>query len=288
MKDPEDRHSQIEHELAFYRRECSDLGRRVSRLQDELKSARAEANEAGGLRSRFLSTFSHELRTPLNSIIGFSEIMKESGSKPMPLDKYVEYADHIFKSSRHLLNLINGILDFSRIAASADELDEQTVNLLELISSAVENVKTLAKAKDIITSLDVVERPPSIRADPRRIRKVLTSILSNAIKFSPPASTVSISVRRLANDSGLRIDIADQGIGIGNGELDKVFEPFFQSGEPYLSETVGTGLGLSLSKALIEAHQGNISIRSVKDRGTVVTLTLPEARLIETNVPELP
>jgi signal transduction histidine kinase len=240
-------------------------------------TAREQAEIADRAKSDFLAHMSHELRTPLNSVIGFSDIMRAEILGPLGSKKYVEYANDINTSGSHLLNLINDILDLSRIEAHAMELDEQAVHLPVLISDSLRIVVIRAKERRQAVTVDAPDDLAMLWADERRIKQVILNLLSNAIKFTPEEGKIDIRAF-LSDTSELVLSVSDTGIGIAEKDLLKILEPFGQVGNVMNREVQGSGLGLPLSKRLVEGHGGTLSIHSVQGSGTTIEVRFPAAR----------
>ncbi|WP_051609332.1 sensor histidine kinase [Fodinicurvata fenggangensis] len=260
---------------------------------EELKEARNSAEALSKSKSEFLAMMSHELRTPLNAIIGFSDMIRQEYSKTLPIEKIQGYAGDIHSSGNYLLALINDILDMSKIEAQRYELHESKITLSDLLEQSLVLVKRLAQQKSI--TINMPERDYVIHVDIRALTQVIVNILSNAIKFSKPETSIQIESRE-NEDGSLSLLITDQGIGMSDEDIRKALEPFGQAKEAYLSNTSkGTGLGLNISEALIDLHNGSLAINSVPGTGTTVELRLPADRILsrldqsagQTTVPRL-
>ena len=242
--------------------------------------AKQEAEIASRAKSDFLANVSHELRTPLNAVIGFSEMISKETFGPVGDIHYREYAKDIHDSGCHLLSLINDILDVSKIEAGKFELHEEPVALANVVASAMRFVKERAKFGRLTLVDETPEDLPKVRADERSLKQVLLNLLTNAVKFTPPGGTVTV---RAGEDSegNLWFAVVDTGIGIAEADLPRALEPFGQV-ESHLSRRYeGTGLGLPLSKRLVEMHHGRFEIESEVSVGTTVTVTLPADRRID-------
>ncbi len=256
----------------------SDTTERV-RAEIALRDAKESAELANRTKTEFLANMSHELRTPLNAIIGFSELIHRQTFGPLGSDRYGEYAQDILDSGRHLLKLINDILDVSKMEAGKVELDESEVRIEQVIRSSARLVSGRAQEAKVRLSLPRSPNLPPLRADERRLKQVLLNLLSNAIKFTPPGGQVSVEANP-SNRSGFTIKVSDTGIGIHPADIAKVLSPFGQVDSNLSRRYDGTGLGLPLSKALVELHGGRLSIDSKVGVGTTVTVTLPAERII--------
>jgi two-component system, cell cycle sensor histidine kinase PleC len=246
-----------------------------------LVAAMEAAVAASQAKSQFLANMSHELRTPLNAIIGFSEIMEGQLFGPLGDARYVEYSSDILASGRHLLEIINDILDMSKINAGKYELDEAPMSIAKEIEGALVQVRGRAAEEQIETEVKAVERLPELRADARVVRQILINLLSNAIKFTPAGGRVTVSANMLP-DRRLRLSVADTGIGMEAADIPKALEPFQQIDGGLARRHKGTGLGLPLCKRLTELHGGELAITSVPGAGTTVTVTFPAARTLGT------
>jgi signal transduction histidine kinase len=244
----------------------------------ELEAARRHAASANKAKSQFLATMSHELRTPLNAIIGFSELLLiDAAAERMP-ERLEEYLTDIRSSGQHLLALINDILDYSKLEADRMEILMEPIALPRLLQAASRIAAGQAANSGI--DIEVLSTPDvMICGDERRLRQVLINLLSNAIKFSPNGSKVEITaVVDLANQ--LTIRVADRGIGIAPEDLERIFMPFVQVANTLNRTTAGTGLGLSLSRLLVERHGGTLVLESSSGQGTCAVVTLPSTCLL--------
>ncbi|HEX2117379.1 MAG TPA: PAS domain-containing sensor histidine kinase, partial [Alphaproteobacteria bacterium] len=256
------------------------------RLEQELKHKNQEleeqyrrGQEANRLKSEFLANMSHELRTPLNAIIGFSELIKGEMLGPVGSPRYKEYAGDIHSSGTHLLQLINDVLDISKIEAGKAELHEETVDLTDAIEHCAALIQPQAAAASLKVSIDVAPDLPYLRGDSRAVKQVLLNLLSNSVKFTPTGGDVRLSAR-LGGNGDLDVAVSDTGVGMTAADSAKVFEPFYQVQSHRSRSHEGTGLGLSLVKGLVEMHGGAVAIRSALGLGTTITATFPAARVI--------
>ena len=255
-----------------------DLEERVEQRTSDLNTAMLELRELNRMKTKFLANMSHEIRTPLNSIIGFSDLLHEECIGALN-DKQKEYIQIILKSAELLLELINDILDMSMIDQGRTTLTKQLENPNLLIYSAITIVQALADRKQLSISLDLSDDIPNIFLDPLRIKQVLYNIINNAIKFTPSGGSIVIHSRLTAEH--VVISVADNGIGIKPELLSKVFDEFFQAEKTHEKVYDGVGLGLPLSKKLIEMHDGKIELISTLQEGTTVIIHLPAHRLQE-------
>ncbi|GAA1819678.1 response regulator [Planosporangium flavigriseum] len=242
------------------------------RLALELAQSVRALSAASQAKSDFLANMSHELRTPLNAIIGFSELMRgeESigDSRVVPAD----WIEHIYSSGRHLLDLINDILDLTKIEAGRLELHPDRVELPDLVTAAVNALRPLAEGKDLELRTEVPGL--DVWGDRLRLRQVLNNLLSNAIKFTPEGGRISVEASRA--DGEVRLAVADTGVGISAADINRIFEEFQQVGDPSMQHA-GTGLGLALTRRLVEAHGGRVQVESTPGAGSRFTVCLPDA-----------
>ncbi|HEY1722817.1 MAG TPA: PAS-domain containing protein [Magnetospirillaceae bacterium] len=253
----------------------SDITER-KRIQDAEHRAMVAMAEAARVKSDFLANMSHELRTPLNAIIGFSEVMSAQILGPLS-DKYREYAGDITASARHLLALIGDVLDLSKVEAGRMELSDEIVDIAQVAASCVTMVTLAANKGKIIVSTAFPAALPGIRGDRRRILQVLLNLLTNAVKFTREDGRIVIGAQ--AQSDGLRITIADTGIGIAAEDIPRVMQDWGQARSDLTRDGEGTGLGLPLSRRLMELHDGTLQLESTVGVGTTVSLWFPSARL---------
>lgn len=240
----------------------------------ELRHAKNTAEVASRAKGEFLANMSHELRTPLNAIIGFSELIGQGVERHGWIETYGEYLNDISASGRHLLSLINTILDLSKIEAGMVSLDLDAVDLDELLVTSVALLSGLAQEGGIDLQLGLPTNRAEINGDFVKLRQVMLNVLSNAIKFTPPGGKVAVSASATAN--GVAIIVADTGCGISEADLQRVARPFVQVENSLSRKHPGTGLGLSIAKQLCELHQGKLVIESEEGKGTTVRITLPQ------------
>jgi two-component system cell cycle sensor histidine kinase PleC len=220
---------------------------------------------------------SHELRTPLNAIMGFSEVMKLEVMGPLPNATYREYANNIFESGRHLLHLINEILDLSRIEAGRYELHEEPVRLVDVAEDCHRLLKLKAQSKGLDLVENYAEDLPALWADQRALRQIILNLMSNALKFTPKGGRIVVTVDAAA-DGSQRISVMDTGPGIPAEEIPKVLQAFGQGSLAHETAEGGTGLGLPIVQSLIELHGGTFELKSELRKGTEAIVRLPRRR----------
>jgi len=244
------------------------------RFEHALQDAKENAEGAAKSKSIFLANMSHELRTPLNAIIGFAEIMRDELFGPMGVESYQQYMRDIHESAHHLLAIINDILDMSKAETGTVMLDREVIDLRAIAEGCMRMVAERAAAGRVRVTSHIPEDMPSMFADKRRIKQILLNLLSNAVKFTPEDGRVSLTAKIL-DDKSLQITIEDTGIGIPEFDIDRVMEPFGQVDTSLSRRFEGTGLGLPLTKVLVELHDGHLSLASVVDEGTTATALFP-------------
>ena len=244
-------------------------------LKSDSEAAREEAERASAAKSDFLARVSHEIRTPLNAIIGFAEVMMEERFGPVGNERYKEYLKDVHTSGTHVLSLVNDLLDLSKIEAGKMELAPEDLDANATIGECVSIMQTQANQQRVIVRLSLAPRLPRIRADERSLRQILLNLLSNAVKFNEPGGQVIVSSAQ--TDAGfVVIRVKDTGIGMSDDEIDIALEPFRQVATS--RKTTGTGLGLPVTKALIEANHASFTIKSRKNEGTLIEVAFPPAR----------
>ncbi|HEX3498907.1 MAG TPA: MHYT domain-containing protein [Stellaceae bacterium] len=244
----------------------------------DLRTALDVAATASQAKSQFLATMSHELRTPLNAIIGFSEMLAAETFGPLGDPHYPDYAHSIHASGRHLLQLINDILDFTKLDAGRLELNDEEIDLQELVAGALRMIEVEASRAGIALAIALGDELPLLRADARRVRQVLLNVLSNAVKFTPRGGEVRLTTTRRGGELG--IVIADTGIGIAAADIPRALERFGQVDSSLGRKYEGTGLGLPLARRLMELHGGRLDLESEVGIGTTVIASFPGERLI--------
>jgi PAS domain S-box-containing protein len=248
------------------------LVRELTAANRELELRNREVERGDRLKSEFLASMSHELRTPLHTIIGFAELLAE-GLEGGLNSKQQRFVEHIRRDSAHLLELINDILDLSKIEAGRLELHPESIALDSVVEESLSSVKALARAKHIAVET-VVDAAASIQADPLRIKQILVNLLSNAVKFTPEGGRVRVEAHRNDGDWAV-IAVSDTGIGIPPEEHEAIFEKFHQVGTTTRGVREGTGLGLAITRRLVEQHGGRIELESAPGKGSRFTVRFP-------------
>ena len=249
------------------------VNQNLSAVRETLETRNREVERINELKSDFLASMSHELRTPLNAIIGFSTLLSDQVAGPMN-DEQQAFLRHVTTASKHLLALINDILDLSKIEAGRLELDPEVFVISDAVDEVLTTIRPLALAKRIALEQSG-EFQIEIYGDRTRVKQILYNLLSNALKFTPADGRVLLQVQR--NGTEAAITVTDTGVGIPRNELDAIFEKFHQVGHPRYRANEGTGLGLAITKRLVEQHGGRISVESEPGHGSSFRVTLPLA-----------
>lgn len=254
---------------------------RAAALEEQTR--RAEAASAS--KTQFLASMSHELRTPLNAIIGFADLMRLKTLGEMQPPRYGEYVEDIHKSGVHLLNMINELLDMAKIESGHVELRETVFYPLDVGLEVLRMLRQSMVEAHLQLRVDMADGLPPIHADQQQIRRILINLLSNAIKYTPAGGTVTLSVCICEEGDGCGVEgmlltVEDTGIGIPGDKLEKVLEPFEQVENSFTRTRAGTGLGLALTKAMVEAHGGRLWLESEVGKGTRAHALLPPARIV--------
>lgn len=259
----------VEHELMLHRGHLEKL---VKQRTAELELEKERAQSADRLKSAFLATMSHELRTPLNSIIGFSGILMQE--RPGPLNpEQKKQLGMVQTSSRHLLSLINDVLDISKIEAGQLKVNIENFNLSEVIHKVIESTKPMVEKKNLEIKISIIPEIIEVDSDKQRIQQILINLVNNAIKFT---ETGSIAIACYQNQDFITIDVKDSGIGIEQEQMDLLFKPFSQIDTGLTRKHEGTGLGLSICKKLLDLLNGTINVTSEYGVGSVFTIKLPK------------
>lgn len=252
---------------------------------EQLEVALMQAQLAARSRSEFVSNMSHELRTPLNAIMGFADMMKAELFGPIGNDKYHSYVDNIIESAHNLLENINDVLEVANIDLSLSRLKEEDFDLVGLIKDTVAMTLPKAIAADVTLKKYLLPVPLVMRGDAIKLRQVISNLLINAIKYTPPGGRIDITCS-FSSQGDIQVTVHDTGNGIPQKDLEKITEAFQQTGNCYTRGAGGIGLGLALSKAFINLHGGRIAIDSREEQGTKVTLTMPASRIIGYHLPD--
>ncbi|ERP98851.1 PAS sensor protein [Labrenzia sp. C1B10] len=248
--------------------------RQLVEMAEKYQEEKTRAEAANKAKSEFLANISHELRTPLNAIIGFSDIMTQEMFGPVGTDRYSDYCKDIYSSGTYLLNVINDILDMSKIEAGRMSIETETVNASESAEDASRIVTGAATEKNITVTTDVVENV-SVHADKRALKQILLNLLANAVKFTPDNGTVTLRARPRGDK--LHFEVIDTGIGISERDIERLAQPFVQVENQFTKTHQGSGLGLAIARSLVELHGGALAIKSEVKKGTTVSFTLPLA-----------
>jgi signal transduction histidine kinase len=240
-----------------------------------LQAAKDQAETASRAKSEFLANMSHELRTPLNAVIGFSEIIAGEMLGPVGQPTYKNFAADVVKSGRHLLELINDILDTAKLEAGKTTIHLEPTSMHDIVGDSMRMVRDQATTSGVEMTSSIEEGIPLIDADATRLRQILLNLLSNAVKFTPAGGKITVTVSCRAHN--VCIVVSDTGIGMDASDIPKALEPFGQIDSSISRKYQGTGLGLPLCKLLAELHGGDLSIESALGRGTTVTVVLPMA-----------
>jgi signal transduction histidine kinase len=248
------------------------------RTENELVDARDRAVESNRQKSDFLAHISHELRTPLNAILGFSDVMRTQRFGAIGNEKYLAYANDIHASGRHLLSIVSDLLDLAKVEAGKLELDFMAVNLEEVADYALNLLKDEAGAEGVILRKSLPANLPRVVGDQKTLRQIMINLLSNSIKYSNAGGEVLISAA-MGDSGALTLRVKDTGIGMSEAEVEEVLKPYGRI-ENAARQRQGTGLGLPLTKSLVEANRGRLSISSKTGEGTLVEILFPGPRVL--------
>jgi two-component system cell cycle sensor histidine kinase PleC len=279
--------NQTAQQMIAFRAEKDALIAELAEAQAKSDEARRRAEEANLAKSRFLATMSHELRTPLNAILGFSEVMKGELMGPHSVAVYREYAEDIHKSGGHLLNLINEILDLSRIEAGRYELNDTRVNVAAVARECHKLMQIRARERNLTILEEFAGNMPELWADERAVRQIWLNLLSNAIKFTPPGGSVTLKTGRTAA-AGIRFSVRDTGPGIAAEEIPRILSSFGQGTVARRHSEEGAGLGLPIVKGLAELHGGTLKIVSKLRQGTEMIVEMPASRTMSLGTSHAP
>ncbi len=260
-------------ELDAARAEAERHAQHLARMTDMLTQEKERAEAASRTKSQFLANMSHELRTPLNAVLGFSEILKTEAFGPLGAKRYKDYADDIHASGSHLLSLINDLLDMSKIEAGKYRLHKETVAMSQIVGEVGRMMRGRAAEADLVLQVDPLDAGLTVEVDVRAIKQVLINLLANAITYTPAGGRVRLGVR--VEPGHVAIQVADNGIGIPKDDLPRLLRPFEQIDRNDRRGREGTGLGLSLSNALVQLHEGSLTLESEPGVGTTVSVRLP-------------
>ncbi len=261
------------HVTVGNRDELGTLAANLNRMSDELGRLYDQLEAANRHKSEFLANMSHELRTPLNAVIGFSDVLLERTFGDMN-DKQEQYIGIIQSSGRHLLSLINDILDLSKIEAGRMELELSQFDVEMAVDNTVTLVRDRAARHDLTLTVEVEPDLPPAVGDERKIKQILLNLLSNAVKFTPDGGRIGVRAGR--TDGGIEVAVTDTGVGIAPEDQAAIFEEFRQVGSDYVRKREGTGLGLALTRRFVELHGGQVRVESELGKGSTFTFTLPE------------
>jgi signal transduction histidine kinase len=251
----------------------------LTAMSRRLAFAVDEAELANRAKSSFLANMSHELRTPLNAILGFSEVMKDQHLGPVQNQRYLSYANDIHSSGRHLLSIINDVLDLAKIEAGKMTLDNATMfEIAPVLTSSLAMLTGLGEKYGVTVHNELAEDGMQFKAVERMIRQILINLVGNAIKFTPPGGSVHVS-GMLLSDGRYEVTVRDTGVGMTEKEMAHAMMPFGQNENRFTGKHDGTGLGLTLAKAMLELHDGTLAMSSVPEMGTTVTMTFPAQRI---------
>jgi len=249
------------------------------KAEEELLTAKRDAEKESSAKSDFLAKISHEIRTPLNAIIGFSEVMMDERFGSIGNDRYREYLKDIHTSGEHLVSLLNDLLDLSKIEAGRLDLNFTSVSLNDLTQQCVAIMQPQANQQRIIIRTSLAPKLPQVVADARSVRQIILNLLSNSIKFTGAGGQVIVSTA-LNDDGEVAIRVRDTGVGMNEAEIQTALEPFRQLATSSRWGSSGTGLGLPLTKALAEANRASFNIKSAPNDGTLVEVVFPVTRVL--------
>ncbi|MBD8893463.1 ATP-binding protein [Roseibium litorale] len=279
LMDSEKRLRQTISDLRKSRQTLEMQAQQLVELAEKYSQEKTKAEEANTAKSEFLANISHELRTPLNAIIGFSDIMTQEMFGPVGTDRYAEYCKDIHSSGTYLLNVINDILDMSKIEAGRLTIETETVDAGEAARDASRIISAAAAEKRISVLCDVEPEDLPVLADRRALKQVLLNLLANAVKFTPDGGEVRLKAR--PEEDMVRFDITDTGIGIAAADIERLAKPFIQVENQFTKSHKGSGLGLAIARSLVELHGSKLTISSEVGQGTTVSFLLPKGKNTE-------
>jgi len=271
-----DKIKQQEKELTEHRDRLEKL---VQKRTEKLEKARRQAEASNKAKSAFLANMSHELRTPLNAMIGFSDLQCQEAFGPMGNENYLDFSNEINSSSKHLLGLINTLLDVTKLESGEFELCEDQFDMGQSLQTSINVLKNSAQASDVSVVFEAPENSIILFGDEKRIRQAIGNLLSNAIKFSQSGDQIEVHVR-FGDAGGLYVDIIDTGIGMDEEGLQSAIETFGQGEVSYARSHGGTGLGVTLTRAILDLHGGSLTFKSAPGAGTTATAFFPASRLV--------
>ncbi len=253
--------------------------RALEDAREHLMFSLSRAEEASQTKSNFLATISHELRTPLNALVGYAEVLEAEMLGRIEPAAYRDYGSNMLKSARHMMSLINELLDMERLQAGQQSLSENEVEVNDLINDSLKMLERRAERADVTLTGHCAVPDLKLRADHHKLQQMLLNLVENSIKFVGSKGVVAIEAGR-CDDGSVYFSVADDGPGIPAERLEKVLEPFTGTHDPMVSDGGGLGLGLAITKKLVEAHGGALDLASEAGQGTVVTLTFPPGRTL--------
>lgn len=263
-------------ELVKKTKEVEEKNIQLKESKEIATREKERADIANKTKDDLLANISHELRTPLNSILGFGQLLDMNGS--ILGEELHGYVKNIIDSGKHLLDMVNDILDLSKMVSGGVILEKRNLDIVTIISQVISLVKSLADKKNIEIDLNIGNKSINLFVDEKRIKQIVYNLFSNAIKFTEPGKAIGIVITD--NESMVLIEIWDEGLGISEKDMEIIFEPFVQAGQ---STPGGTGLGLPISKKLVEAHGGTITVTSIPDEGSRFTFTIPKEIKLSSN-----
>ncbi len=266
-------------DMVKFKAQKDDLIEELKLERDKAEAEKTKAETANKAKSFFLATMSHELRTPLNAIMGFSEILKREMFGPMSVSAYKDYAGDIHHSGRYLLDLINDILDLSRIEAGRRDIQEEPFGISACVKAALALLNGKAQEKSISVKVEIAQSLPKLMGDIRGVNQILINLLTNAIKFTPEGGEVVVSAARNA-DGAMVVSVKDNGPGIPAHEIDTALDSFARGAIATKQAIDGAGLGLPIVKGLMDLHGGDVNILSVEGKGTEILITFPAKRVL--------